>query len=162
MNAATICAYVRDILDKYHERDPFRLCNDMDILLNRAPMGVDIYASKGFYIRQFGINVITVNSDQPEYIQKIVCAHEIGHSVLHSDIVEACCFENLNLTQKTEREANLFAAEYLLSDEIVLSHIEESESVYTLAQKLEVPTEILLYKLQTMESKGIKYWSPLK
>ena len=59
-------------------------------------------------------------------IQRVILAHEIAHSVLHTNITAA--FHEFTLFDDTDRqeyEANLFAAELLLSDDCVLNALNE-------------------------------------
>ena len=60
-------------------------------------------------------------------------------------------------TNKTEREANLFAACVLISDEELLDAVNESADISQVALLLGFPTEIVKYKLQVMNSKGYKF-----
>lgn len=63
---------------------------------------------------------VFVNSDiESESIHKIVCAHELGHAILHPKI-NSSYIGNYTLysSSKIEIEANTFAAELLLPDEI--------------------------------------------
>ena len=83
MTYADICDAVTRIKRKYVETDPFRLCRAMDIKLIFEPMGKDPDAPKGFFLECKRIRTITVNSDLPEVIQKIIVAHEIGHALFH-------------------------------------------------------------------------------
>ena len=71
------------IVKKYNERNPFRLCRDMDIIMLFRSMGSGEGAIKGFYFEACRIETITVNSDLPESVQKIIAAHELGHALLH-------------------------------------------------------------------------------
>lgn len=59
-----------------------------------------------------------ISPDSPFY--KIVIAHELGHALLHRK--ENCAFikrKTLLLTSGIEREANLFAAYLLISDDML-------------------------------------------
>ncbi len=61
-------------------------------------------------------------------IQRVILAHEIAHSVLHANITAA--FHEFTLFDDTDRqeyEANLFAAELLLSDDCVLNALNEDQ-----------------------------------
>ena len=83
MTYSDICEAVAKLKVKYDETDPFRLCRAMGITLLLQPMGNHATAIKGFFMECKRIKTITVNSDLPEIIQKIIVAHELGHATLH-------------------------------------------------------------------------------
>lgn len=83
MSYAEVCGAVEALQKKYHENDPFRLCEDMNILLLSQALGNAPDAIKGFYLESKRIRTITVNCDLPEAVQRIIVAHELGHAVLH-------------------------------------------------------------------------------
>ena len=116
MSYAEVCGAVEALQKKYHESDPFRLCEDMNILLLSQSLGNDPDAIKGFYLESKRIRTITVNCDLPEAVQRIIVAHELGHAVLHRHSgIHA--FHDIGLFDESsllEKDANLFAAEYLL------------------------------------------------
>ena len=60
----------------------------------------------------------------------------------------------------TEKEANLFAAEYLLNDEEVLDTLNRDTTFFTAAAKLYVPIELLDFKFRVMKWKGYKLIEP--
>lgn len=119
MSYAEVCGAVEALQKKYHESNPLRLCEDMNILLLSQALGNAPDAIKGFYLESKRIRTITVNCDLPVVIQRIIVSHELGHAVLHRKSgVKA--FHDMGLFDEssvTEKEANLFAAEYLLNDE---------------------------------------------
>ena len=63
---------------------------------------------------------IFINENLPEYEQRLVMAHELGHAILHRK--ENCYFirnRTLLLNSKKEIEANRFAMELLLPDSLL-------------------------------------------
>ena len=72
MTYSEICAAVAKLKVKYDETDPFRLCRAMGITLLLQPMGKHETAIKGFFMECKRIKTITVNSDLPEIVQKII------------------------------------------------------------------------------------------
>ncbi|MBR5753617.1 MAG: ImmA/IrrE family metallo-endopeptidase, partial [Clostridia bacterium] len=63
---------------------------------------------------------IAIDEAQPPPIQRIVCAHELGHHLLHRDLAEQILFNEYELYRmetKVEREANLFACFLLIPDD---------------------------------------------
>lgn len=60
---------------------------------------------------------------------RLVMAHELAHSIMHRK--ENCYFirnKTLLLNSKIENEANTFAAELLIPDELIFEHPDMSES----------------------------------
>lgn len=60
---------------------------------------------------------ISINSSFSELSQRVLCAHELGHALLHQD----CCINHFNtaadmVKQKMEYEANLFAVALLFDE----------------------------------------------
>ena len=147
---------------KYDETDPFKLCKAMGIILLLQPMGKHEGAIKGFYMKCKRIRTITVNSDLPEIIQKIIVAHEIGHAALHRKSgIHA--FHEVGLFDESsfmEQEANLFAAEYLLDDQKVLETLNSDTTFFAAASELYVPMELLDFKFRVMKWKGYKLIEP--
>lgn len=162
MSYADVCEAVESLQRKYCERDPFRLCADMGIKLLYQPLGTDPDAIKGFYLESKRIRTITVNCNLPVVIQRIIVSHELGHAVLHRKSgVKA--FHDIGLFDEsslTEKEANLFAAEYLLNDEEVLDTLNRDTTFFTAAAKLYVPIELLDFKFRVMKWKGYKLIEP--
>lgn len=76
-------------------------------------------------------------------MRKFVCAHELGHALLHPGIntpfLKASTLFSVN---KLEREANEFAVELLLPDDLIKEYwtIQEAAAVY------EVPLEAAKFK----------------
>ena len=147
MSYAEICDKVEMIQKKYHESNPFRLCSAMDIMLIFRSMGNNPNAIKGFFLESKRIRTITVNDDLPLVIQKVI----------------VFTFHDLRLFDESslaEKEANLFAAEYLLSDEEVLDVLNRDTTFFTAAAKLTVPVELLDFKFRIMKWKGYKLSEP--
>lgn len=72
-------------------------------------------------------------------------------------------FHDLRLFDESslaEKEANLFAAEYLLSDEEVLDVLTRDTTFFTAAAKLTVPVELLDFEFRIMKWKGYKLSEP--
>ena len=162
MTYAEISESVAKLIKKYDERDPFRLCRAMGIKLIFQPMGKDPDAVKGFFLESKRIRIITINSDLPEIIQRIIVAHEICHAMFHRRsgihaFHEVALFDQNSIMEK---EANLFAAEYLLSDEKVFDVLNRDTTFFSAASALLVPAELLDFKFRLMKWKGYKLIEP--
>ena len=146
------------IVKKYHERDPFRLCRDLDIIMLFQSMGSGEGAVKGFYFEACRISTITVNSDLDEDVQRIIAAHELGHALLHRSEGTRLFHETglFDSRSQAEKEANFFAAELLVSDKSVLEAFEEGHDFFSAASALGIPPELLDFKVRMMRYKGYK------
>lgn len=162
MTYSEICDAVAKIATKYDEPDPFRLCRAMDIKLIFQSMGNDSDSVKGFFLESKRIRTITVNNDLPEVIQRIIVAHEICHAVFHrkSGIHTFHELAMFDQTSAMEKDANLFAAEYLLQDEQVFEVLNQDTTFFDAAAKLYVPAELLDFKFRLMKWKGYKIIEP--
>lgn len=159
---ADICEAVAGIKRKYGESDPFRLCHAMGIKLIFQPMGKSPDAVKGFFLEHKRIRTITVNSDLPEVIQKIIVAHEICHALFHRK-AGIQTFHEVRMFDQTsvlEKEANLFTAELLLDDASVFDVLNRDTTFFSAAAVLYVPAELLDFKFRLMKWKGYKLTEP--
>lgn len=144
-----------DILKEYGGRDIFETAENSGAKVWFRRLG----ALKGFYICENAVRYIVVNEDLDDMTKEVVCAHELGHDILHRELSAGGIRENTMFlqTNKTEREANLFAAEILLSDKAVLSELEYNSSPNAVAYELNVPIELLEYKLELLNYKGCSF-----
>ena len=128
MSIDIICREVSRLMHKYDEPDPWKLADAMGIIINVMPLGNTQNSCKGFFLYQSRKKHITINSDLPEAVQRIILAHEIGHAVLHHKAAKMRTFHDFALydtSSQMEYEANLFAAEFLLEDDVVAERLSE-------------------------------------
>lgn len=114
-----------------------------------------------------GVPIIGVNSLHNLNRQRFTIAHELGHVRLHRDQLElAVHIDKGSLrrdalahegTDKTEIEANAFAAELLMPGPILEAmgvgadmDLEDDVQIASLAKKLKVSTMALQYRLQRL------------
>lgn len=107
--------YVR----KYNTRNPFELAERLNVQVQFGDLG----SRAGCYMFLKNHKCIFLNENLSDFEMKIVMAHELGHAILHRK--ENCYFirnKTFLLTSKNEVEANRFAAELLLPDDIFLDN----------------------------------------
>lgn len=112
---------VNKLVRLHKTRNPFELIKGMNVILVFYPLdGV-----RGFYQYFQRNNIIYIDEHLPKNEQLFVCAHELGHMILHkkTNAVFMDTRTNFN-TNKYEIEANKFAMELLLSDEMLHEHKE--------------------------------------
>jgi Zn-dependent peptidase ImmA (M78 family) len=150
---------------KYDETDPWKLASAMGIIIEVMPLGSSENSCKGFFLYQSRKRHITINADLPEPVQRIILAHEIGHAVLHHKAAKVNAFHDFALydtSSQMEYEANLFAAEYLLDDDVVTERLSEDTFFFSVAKELEVPPELLDFKFRILKRKGWLIESPIQ
>jgi len=148
---------------KYDESDPFKMCSAMGIIVLYVPMGLYEGACKGFFLAQSRKRSITINSDLPVALQRIIATHELGHAVLHAKATGVKAFHDFELfdgTSRMEYEANIFAAEFLMDDEDVLERLNDDISFFGAAAILRVPPELLDFKFRMLKRKGYMVIDP--
>ena len=163
MTMDNICDKVSQLKGRYREKEPASLIRAMDVLLLSQPLGTHKTACKGFFMTQSRVRVITVNSDLPDELRRIILAHELGHAVLHGGRTGVKAFHDFQLFDETSRyeyEANIFAAELLMSDEDVLELLNDDISFFAAAGCLGVPPELLDFKFRILKRKGYKVIDP--
>lgn len=114
---------------------------------------------KGFYLCEGGSRYIVINDELDKITETVVCAHELGHDVLHRELSDGGIRETTLFlaSNKTEREANLFAANILISDEDILDELSYHNSAAAVSASLGFPLEIIEYKLEILNFKGYRF-----
>ncbi len=151
----TIIEKAQEIREEFAGRNIYQTAENSGAKVWFRPLG----GLKGFYVFENSKRYIVVNNQLDDMTRRIVCAHEFGHDMLHRDLAVGGIRENTMFldSNKTEREANLFAAEMLLTDKAVLSELEYVSDPETAAFELNVPVELLEYKLELLNHKGYDF-----
>lgn len=108
---------VNSLVKKHKTRNPFELIEGMNVIL----VFVSLQGVRGFYQYFQRNNIIYIDDSLQEHEQLHVCAHELGHMLLHkkANALFMDTYTGFNTT-KYEKEADLFAMELLVSDEMIL------------------------------------------
>lgn len=143
----TVSALVR----KHKSRNPFEIIAGMNAFIVYAPL----HDVRGFYQYFQRNNIIYIDENLSEEEQMFVCAHELGHMLLHrkSNCIYMDTHTNFN-TSKYEKEANLFAIELLLPDEIILEH--RGHSTEQLSRLLGYDKRLIELKMKNMRIEKAK------
>lgn len=100
-------------IEKHKTNNPFEIAEKKSIIIRYFPLGNTL----GFYMKNARHQVITLNSDNNDHLMKFVCAHELGHAVLHPDENTPFLHKNTLFSKdKIERQANYFAINLLIYD----------------------------------------------
>lgn len=144
-----------EILKRFGGRDIFETAENSGANVWFRELG----GLKGFYICENGARYIVINEELDDVLKRVVCAHELGHDTLHRELSEGGLREGTLFldSNKTEREANLFAACVLITDDEILEAMSENADLASVSASLKLPPEIVLYKLEAMNYKGYDF-----
>ena len=104
---------------KYKTRNPYELVRALGIMLQ---YGEKMDNVRGFYLYANRIKLICLGNNLPDYIERFVLSHEIGHAILHRRSSTPFSQSTFYSIDKLEIEANKFAVELVISDETIMEH----------------------------------------
>ena len=94
---------IADLRDRYgfeeDRPDPVALAEAMHVRVRYFPLG-DL---RGFYLVLNDIPFIAIDRDIPEALQRVVCAHELGHHLLHHEEASRGFFDDYDLYRMENR-----------------------------------------------------------
>ncbi|WP_427340555.1 ImmA/IrrE family metallo-endopeptidase [Caloranaerobacter sp. DY30410] len=133
---------VNGLIELYQTRNVYELLDALEIMLikKELPSG-----EKGRFFRDiFNNEFIFISNNLTIEEEKIVIAHELGHLILHTNLSTSYYNDNhLLVKDKIEIEANKFAAELLIPDDIKIC---EGTTIQQLACYLGVTEELIKLK----------------
>lgn len=117
---------VLNLITKYRTRNPFKLAKSLGIIIRYDNLG----EVRGLFKKILKKKYIFINSKLSEFDQTLVCAHELGHAVLHSSSEYQFLIDNTKILRRSrlEDEANLFASYLLIPDDEVIEEFEVRET----------------------------------
>ena len=145
------------LIHQYETRDPFKIAKEIGVNV----MFVDNFEKlKGVYRVIKRNRWIFINSNLPEQMQRIVCAHELGHDQLHRALAKGdglMEFMLYNMDSRPEFEANVLAAQILLPDDEVLEHIYSGYDAEQIARIMNTDINLVALKVATLNQQGYNF-----
>ncbi|MFK4466680.1 ImmA/IrrE family metallo-endopeptidase [Bacillus sp. RC252] len=128
--------YVLKIAKKHETINPFEIAKRKNIIVLFEDLGNTL----GFYNTYKRFKFIHINNQIEEIIQRFVCAHELGHALLHpkanTPFLRNQTFFSIDCL---EIEANTFAVELLLTDEMISTYQNTQLSIQEIAEIHGIP-----------------------
>jgi Zn-dependent peptidase ImmA (M78 family) len=117
MDKKEIVSLAKCIREVFNTNDPFNISKLLGIKVEYREYS---RAVKGYYRKVFDDVYIVINKNYSLKEQKIICAHELGHALLHTDVAQHIIDEYYNGGDISvlEHEANIFALSLLLDEEL--------------------------------------------
>lgn len=123
MSAEHLTLVGNRLIKRCGTRDPFEIAADIGV---EVLFCKDFGSLKGMYRVIKRNRFIFINNDLPGWLQRIVCAHELGHDQLHRQFAQDSPIREFmlyDMRSKPEYEANIVAAEILLNNDELLDYI---------------------------------------
>ncbi|MCM0648685.1 ImmA/IrrE family metallo-endopeptidase [Clostridium swellfunianum] len=134
---------VKKLVEKYGTNNPFELAECLGIKILYEPLG----NIRGFYQACPKNKIIHINNALDELNRLLVCAHELGHAMLHAKLNILFIEKNtFYIKNKYEIEANMFSSELLIQDDLI-NHYPEYFTMEQIAASINMPKELLQLKL---------------
>ena len=151
------------LIRKYKTRDPFKIMDDMHIIVGETS---SFQKLKGFCFMSCKTIYVQISSFLSEEEKQIVAAHELGHIILHKTQLKMAPMKDdtlYNMQDNTEYQANLFAADLLLSDADIadMAHNEDLD-YFSLCSTLNSTPELMSFKLYSLTKRGQAYHMPME
>ena len=135
-----------DLVQRFGTRDPFRIAGFLDISVKE----INTRRQKGFCKIIDNVPFIFINRNMSEQMRRMTCAHELGHLLLHRGILTERSFlleyELFDIQNRTEYEANAFAANLLIDRTEYRELLEEADLV-SAASALDVNVNLLMIRM---------------
>lgn len=141
-------------IKKSGTRNPFIIAEDSGIMLL---FNSNLNKLKGMYQIIKRNRIITINDNLPEEMQKIVCAHELGHDRLHRHLAKQGALQEFmlyDMKSRPEYEANIYAADLLLDDKEVMALAKDGYDMQQVASILHTDINLVGLKMASMNYRG--------
>lgn len=113
-----ISALARTVAAEHETRNPILICKNMGVIVQWH----ELLECRGYYMRVLGRSYVTLATDLSEKEALFVCAHELGHYLLHQQLNRIFMdYRTFMVAGHFENEADKFAAHLLFGGESYLS-----------------------------------------
>lgn len=134
------------LVRKYETRDPFRIADFLGLIIIRTPL----HGIRGFYQYVKRCGIIYIDSRLKDSEARFVCAHEIGHALMHRGcnriFMDAHTYFAVN---RYEVEANRFAVDLIYDDDDLRLFLEHP--LQLAADCMGVSMELAEYRLSSVD-----------
>ncbi len=136
------------LVTKHHTRDPFEIAEAMGCIVTFVPL----CELRGFYRYMKRCHIIFISDALDEVQARLVCAHELGHMLLHRGLNRMFMdHRTFVITGKYELEAQRFAVDLLYSDEALQPYL--TRRISDAASFMGVDETLAAYRLSSVKPK---------
>lgn len=151
------------VQQKYKTNDPYELLDALGAEL-RESYAYGPHGLKGYCYFSKRTIFVVINGCLSEFEQRIVAMHEAAHIILHRDSIKVAPMKDkviYDMVSQKEYQANLFTADFLISDEDVEElTAQEDMDYFHICKALYVSPDLMAFKLFSMIQRGYRYNLP--
>ena len=117
MKAQDIIEMARSVKKNWKINDPYEIATRLGISVIHTNSCVKDFTAHTIKMPGYP-TTISINNKYSEKAKKILCAHELGHALLHEQCINYFATTSSNVMTNIEFEANLFAVALLADNDI--------------------------------------------
>ena len=114
MNPKDVIKYAKDLKNARHTNDPFAIADYFGIhvtFLEQCRPGFTAQTTK---IKNYPTH-ITINDAYTSFSKKILCAHELGHALLHNETLNCFAHTSKNVHTEVEKSGTVKKLAYFVN-----------------------------------------------
>lgn len=142
------------LTQKYNTRNPYAIASQLGIfVLNFDTPGT----LKGMYSVIKRSRFIFVNESLDDDLRRFVCAHELGHDILHRKIIGQTPMSDTNMygnSSRMEYEANVFASTLLVDRKKVLKYALDGRTSTEIAALMHIDIGLISIAIDQLIKEG--------
>lgn len=146
------------LVKRFGTRDPFQIAKALGIEVLYCE---DFGSLKGMYRVIKRNRFIFLNKDLNERMQRIVCAHELGHDQLHRKMAQTNALHEFmlyDMTTRPEYEANIVAAGILIDTDELLDYVYNYRySAEQIARAMDTDINLVALKIAHLTELGYEF-----
>ena len=145
------------LVREYGTRNPFRLASYLNV---HVMMRSDFDRQKGAFSLVLNVPFLFINDNLSDEMKRIVCAHELGHALLHKKLCRKRKnqtiyeLEIFDIKDNIEYEANIFAAGLLIDEKEMSDYFHYGYDVVQVARALNINVNLLMIKMIEMQERN--------
>lgn len=154
---AQITKRVQQLKKRYGTRDPFEIARQCGIHILYSDQ---FNRLKGMYRVIARNRFIILNNHNTPQMNRIVCAHELGHDQLHRKFAASASLQEFalyDMSSAHEYEANLFAADLLLDETELCEYVQAGYDTVQIAGIMQSDINLVALKLDCMIRDGYAF-----
>lgn len=97
MQAKDIIALARGIKDAWQTNDPYEIAERLGIVVLHRDTNINDFTAQTIKFPGYP-TIISINNAYSEFSKSVLCAHEVGHALLHEDCVNHFAITSKNVS----------------------------------------------------------------